>query len=53
MPVNYISQAYFYRAWNIVTSFSESAAKAYGVENLLAYDELYAAAEEYMDIFYS
>jgi alkanesulfonate monooxygenase SsuD/methylene tetrahydromethanopterin reductase-like flavin-dependent oxidoreductase (luciferase family) len=40
-------------AWNVVTSFSESAAKAYGMDNLLAHDERYAAAEEYMDIVYS
>ena len=33
-----------------MTSFSKSSAKALGMEDLLAHDERYAAAEEYMEI---
>ncbi|KAH8880228.1 Nitrilotriacetate monooxygenase component A/pristinamycin IIA synthase subunit A, partial [Thozetella sp. PMI_491] len=40
-------------AWNVVTSFSESSARVFGMDNLLAHDERYAAAEEYMEIVYS
>jgi FMN-dependent oxidoreductase (nitrilotriacetate monooxygenase family) len=39
--------------WNIVTSYSNSAAQAMGNEQVMAHDERYAAAEEYMDIVYS
>ncbi|RDW74809.1 hypothetical protein BP6252_05951 [Coleophoma cylindrospora] len=39
-------------AWNIVTSFSLSSAKVFGLDNLLPHDERYNAAEEYMDIVY-
>jgi alkanesulfonate monooxygenase SsuD/methylene tetrahydromethanopterin reductase-like flavin-dependent oxidoreductase (luciferase family) len=37
----------------VVTSFSESGAKALGTESLLPHDERYAHADEYMDIVYS
>ncbi|KAH8678283.1 coenzyme dependent N5,N10-methylene tetrahydromethanopterin reductase [Xylariales sp. PMI_506] len=40
-------------AWNVVTSWSQSSARALGLENLLAHDERYALAEEYMEIVYS
>lgn len=39
-------------AWNIVTSFSLSSAKVFGLDDLLPHDERYLAAEEYMDIVY-
>ncbi|RDW63906.1 luciferase-like protein [Coleophoma crateriformis] len=39
-------------AWNIVTSFSDSSAKALGLDNMLPHDERYNAAEEYMDVIY-
>ena len=35
-----------------MTSFSQSSAKALGIDNLLPHDERYAQAEEYMDIVY-
>lgn len=38
--------------WNIVTSYSNDAAKAFGRDGVMAHDERYAAAEEYMDIVY-
>lgn len=39
-------------AWNIVTSYSQSAADAFGEEKVLPHDERYARADEYMDIAY-
>lgn len=39
-------------AWNIVTSHSESAAKALGYDKLVPHDERYAMADEYMDVVY-
>jgi alkanesulfonate monooxygenase SsuD/methylene tetrahydromethanopterin reductase-like flavin-dependent oxidoreductase (luciferase family) len=41
-----------YLAWNIVTSFSKSSAKVFGMDDLPSHDERYASAEEYMDIVY-
>lgn len=38
--------------WNIVTSHSNSAAQAFGRDEVIPHDERYAAAEEYMDIVY-
>lgn len=38
--------------WNIVTSHSNSAAQAMGQDEVMAHDERYTAAEEYMDIVY-
>jgi len=38
--------------WNIVTSFSKSSAKVFGMDDLLKHEERYKAAEEYMDIVY-
>jgi alkanesulfonate monooxygenase SsuD/methylene tetrahydromethanopterin reductase-like flavin-dependent oxidoreductase (luciferase family) len=38
--------------WNIVTSYSKPAAKAFGHDDVMPHDERYAAAEEYMDLCY-
>jgi len=38
--------------WNVVTSFLESAAKAYGYQETIPHDERYIRADEYMDVFY-
>lgn len=38
--------------WNIVTSVSNNAAQNFGLEKLVAHDERYAWAEEYMDVVY-
>ena len=39
-------------AWNIVTSYSQSAADAFGEDKVLPHDERYARADEYMDVAY-
>lgn len=39
-------------AWNIVTSYSDAAAKALGEEEVIPHDERYAVADEYMDVVY-
>ena len=39
-------------AWNIVTSWSKSAAYAMGLDDVVPHDERYVIAEEYMDIVY-
>lgn len=38
--------------WNIVTSYLESAAKSYGLEQNIEHDERYRIADEFMDVFY-
>lgn len=38
--------------WNIVTSYSESAARNLGQSQQLGHDERYDVAEEYMDVVY-
>lgn len=38
-------------AWNVVTSWSTAAAKAFG-RDLVAHDKRYEIAEEYMDVVY-
>ncbi|RDW60222.1 putative monooxygenase-2 [Coleophoma crateriformis] len=38
--------------WNIVTSFSKSAARAFGQKDVLSHDERYDMAEEYMQLMY-
>lgn len=38
--------------WNIVTGYSETAARGRGSDRLLPHDERYEVAEEYMDIVY-
>ena len=38
--------------WNVVTGFGKSAAKCMGKDDVLAHDERYLAAQEYMDIVY-
>ncbi|KAH8678273.1 putative xenobiotic compound monooxygenase, DszA family [Xylariales sp. PMI_506] len=39
-------------AWNVVTSWSKSAAKALGADDVVPHDERYAVAHEYMDVMY-
>jgi FMN-dependent oxidoreductase (nitrilotriacetate monooxygenase family) len=39
-------------AWNIVTSFSNSSARALGQESIMPHDERYAVADEYMEVVY-
>jgi FMN-dependent oxidoreductase (nitrilotriacetate monooxygenase family) len=39
-------------AWNIVTSYLESAGRSFGQPGLLPHDERYDAAEEYVEICY-
>ena len=39
-------------AWNIVTSYLESAAKGFGLEELTQHDDRYARAQEYCDVLY-
>ena len=39
-------------AWNVVTSWSKSAAKALGAEDVVPHDTRYAMADEYMDLVY-
>ncbi|EXJ77437.1 hypothetical protein A1O3_09663 [Capronia epimyces CBS 606.96] len=39
-------------AWNIVTSWSETAAQAMGLESLPEHDERYAMADEYVELMY-
>ncbi|KAK9774163.1 putative Luciferase-like domain-containing protein [Seiridium cardinale] len=39
-------------AWNIVTSYSQSSADAFGEDSVLPHDERYAMANEYMDVVY-
>lgn len=39
-------------AWNIVTSYLESAAKNFGLETQIEHDERYRIANEYMDVVY-
>jgi alkanesulfonate monooxygenase SsuD/methylene tetrahydromethanopterin reductase-like flavin-dependent oxidoreductase (luciferase family) len=38
--------------WNIVTSYSTPAAKAFGHDDVVPHDERYEAAEEYIDLCY-
>ncbi|GAM42749.1 hypothetical protein TCE0_044r17005 [Talaromyces pinophilus] len=38
--------------WNIVTSFLDSAAKAYGMDEQIPHDERYARADEYLELTY-
>ena len=38
--------------WNIVTSVSHNAAQNFGFERIVAHDERYAWAEEYMEVVY-
>ncbi|KAF2005828.1 coenzyme dependent N5,N10-methylene tetrahydromethanopterin reductase [Amniculicola lignicola CBS 123094] len=39
-------------AWNIVTSFTDSSAQALGQESIMAHDERYELADEFMDVVY-
>jgi alkanesulfonate monooxygenase SsuD/methylene tetrahydromethanopterin reductase-like flavin-dependent oxidoreductase (luciferase family) len=39
-------------AWNIVTSYSNSSARALGQESIMPHDERYAVADEYMEVVY-
>lgn len=38
--------------WNIVTSYLESAAKSYGLEQIVEHDERYVIADEFMQVVY-
>lgn len=38
--------------WNIVTSFSESGAKATGFDTIIPHDERYYRADEMMSMLY-
>lgn len=38
--------------WNIVTSYLDSAAKSYGLEEQVPHDERYARADEFMQVVY-
>ena len=38
--------------WNIVTSYLDSAAKSYGLEEQIPHDERYARADEFMEVVY-
>jgi alkanesulfonate monooxygenase SsuD/methylene tetrahydromethanopterin reductase-like flavin-dependent oxidoreductase (luciferase family) len=40
-------------AWNVVTSYSTSAAQANGLEKVTAHDKRYEKAHEYMELCYS
>ncbi|RDW85973.1 luciferase-like protein [Coleophoma crateriformis] len=39
-------------AWNIVTSYSNSSARAMGLDSIAPHDERYKIAEEYMEVVY-
>jgi FMN-dependent oxidoreductase (nitrilotriacetate monooxygenase family) len=39
-------------AWNVVTSYLDSAAKNLGLENQIQHDQRYELAEEYMEVVY-
>ncbi|KAI9700233.1 MAG: hypothetical protein M1820_006901 [Bogoriella megaspora] len=39
-------------AWNIVTSYLDSAARNFGLDTQIEHDERYAIANEYMDVVY-
>ncbi|KAH8646144.1 FMN-dependent oxidoreductase [Xylariales sp. PMI_506] len=39
--------------WNVVTSYSNSSARAMGMESVMSREERYEAAQEYMDLMYS
>ncbi|RDW58429.1 hypothetical protein BP5796_12359 [Coleophoma crateriformis] len=38
--------------WNVVTSFSDSGAKAMGLDKIIPHDERYEKADEFMDVLY-
>jgi FMN-dependent oxidoreductase (nitrilotriacetate monooxygenase family) len=38
--------------WNIVTSYLDSAARAFGLDEQIPHDERYARAEEYLEVVY-
>jgi len=38
--------------WNIVTTFMESAAKSYGLEQNIEHDERYRIADEFLEVVY-
>lgn len=38
--------------WNIVTSYLDSAAKSYGLEEQIPHDERYVRADEFMQVVY-
>ncbi len=48
--VDHLSEGRF--AWNIVTSYLDSAARNHGLKEQIPHDERYAIAHEYMDVLY-
>lgn len=38
--------------WNIVTSYLDSAARSYGLDDQIPHDERYARADEFMEVVY-
>ncbi|PLB53358.1 xenobiotic compound monooxygenase, DszA family [Aspergillus steynii IBT 23096] len=48
--VDHLSQGRL--AWNIVTSYLDSAARNHGLKEQIPHDERYAIAHEYMDVVY-
>jgi alkanesulfonate monooxygenase SsuD/methylene tetrahydromethanopterin reductase-like flavin-dependent oxidoreductase (luciferase family) len=38
--------------WNVVTSYLDSAAKSFGLDNQIPHDERYLIAEEFVEVFY-
>lgn len=39
--------------WNVVTSYTNTAAKAFGRKSVTPHDQRYVEAAEYMDLLYS
>lgn len=48
--LDHLTQGRF--AWNIVTGYLESAARAFGLKEQLSHDERYDKADEYMEVMY-
>jgi alkanesulfonate monooxygenase SsuD/methylene tetrahydromethanopterin reductase-like flavin-dependent oxidoreductase (luciferase family) len=40
-------------AWNVVTSYNNTAAKAMGGDKVTPHDKRYTEAEEYMEMMYA
>ena len=39
--------------WNVVTGYADNASRNFGLDGLLAHDERYAQADEYLDVVYA
>ena len=48
--LDHLTQGRF--AWNIVTGYLESAARAFGLQEQLSHDERYDKADEYLEVMY-